>query len=149
MSDSRRGGCQWCARRVQYCWVNIPTCDSPTCGWWWWAVCAGTRSSCCSPVATTWLSNWEKSRNKGKLRGVCVCVCERACVCVSRITVCGFAETASTDKQMCLGDVVIITIYPHGLVRCDSAPFMGLFVDDKVTVTVINLVILRVPRTVW
>ncbi len=59
------------------------------------------------------------------------------------------AETASADKQMSLGDVVITTIYPHGLVGGgDSALFMGLFVNDKVTLTVINLVILRVSRMV-
>lgn len=40
------------------------------------------------------------------------------CVCVLPITS-GFvliAETASTEKQMSLEDVVITTIYPHGLV---------------------------------
>lgn len=77
-------------------------------------------------------------------RGVCVCVCVTP--------ICGFvliAETASTDKQMSLEGVVIITIYPHGLVEGScSALFMGLFVNDKVTLTVINLGLLRVGRVV-
>lgn len=49
---------------------------------------------------------------------------------------------------MSLGDVVIIPIYPHALVAGDTAFFMGLFVNDKVTLTVINLVILGVSRII-
>lgn len=43
----------------------------------------------------------------------------------------------------------MITIYPHGLVWGESAVFMGLLMNDKVTVTVINLVIFRLGRIVW
>lgn len=94
-----------------------------------------------------WLQNGcytDKRAETGEsfARGVRMCVC---------VTIYGFvliAETASTDKQMWLEDV-IITIYPHGLVVGDSAFFIWLLVNEKVTVTVINLVILRMGCVVW
>lgn len=64
------------------------------------------------------------------------------------LAISGFAETASAHEQMSLGDVVIIPIYPHALLAGDTALFMGLFVNDKVTLTVINLVFLGVSRII-
>lgn len=75
-------------------------------------------------------------------------MCTRVFVTHYYLRVLIIAETASTDKQMSLGDVVIVIIYPHGLVGGVTALFMGLFLNDKVTLTVINLVILRVSHII-
>lgn len=63
-------------------------------------------------------------------------------VCVAIYGFVLIAETANTDKQTLL-EGGIIAIYRHGLVGGDSAFFIELLVNDKVTLTVINLGILR------
>lgn len=104
-------------------------CDDELC-------CAWSGSSCGSTSGTNMAVTLRK-----ELKQRCVCVC------YTLLSV-DLLKQQILMKQMSLGDVVIITIYPHGLVGGDSALFMGLFVNDKVTQTVINLVILRVSRII-